>query len=125
VFAVVIYLVLMYVLTKVIIEKNALSISLMKVFGYNNKEIKKLYLNATSIAVIVCLFLVMPIEKLTFGFIMKYAMARIEGYVELFIPLYVFAMVVGIGIATYFVINKLHIRKINKIPMGDALKDRE
>ena len=91
----------------------------------NNKEIKKLYLNATSIAVIVCLFLVMPIEKITFGFIMKYAMARIEGYVELFIPLYVFAMVVGIGIATYFVINKLHIRKINKIPMGDALKDRE
>mgnify|MGYP003294312243 CR=1 FL=1 len=125
VFAVVIYLVLMYVLTKVIIEKNALSISLMKVFGYNNKEIRKLYLNATSIAVIVCLFLVMPIEKITFGFIMKYAMARIEGYVELFIPLYVFAMVVGIGIATYFVINKLHIRKINKIPMGDALKDRE
>ena len=125
VFAVVIYLVLMFVLTKVIIEKNALSISLMKVFGYNNKEIKKLYLNATSIAVIVCLFLVMPIEKITFGFIMKYAMARIEGYVELFIPLYVFAMVVGIGIATYFVINKLHIRKINKIPMGDALKDRE
>lgn len=125
VFAVVIYLVLMFVLTKVIIEKNALSISLMKVFGYNNKEIRKLYLNATSIAVIVCLFLVMPIEKITFGFIMKYAMARIEGYVELFIPLYVFAMVVGIGIATYFVINKLHIRKINKIPMGDALKDRE
>ena len=125
VFAVVIYLVLMFVLTKVIIEKNALSISLMKVFGYNNKEIKKLYLNATSIAVIVCLFLVMPIEKITFGFIMKYAMARIEGYVELFIPLYVFAMVVGIGIATYFVINKLHIRKINKILMGDALKDRE
>lgn len=125
VFAIVIYLVLMYVLTKVIIEKNALSISLMKVFGYNNKEIKQLYLNATTIAVISCLFLVIPIEKLTFGFIMKYAMARIEGYVEVFIPLYVFAMVIGIGIATYFVINKFHMNKINKISMGDALKDRE
>lgn len=124
-FAIVIYLVLMYVLTKVIIEKNALSISLMKVFGYNNKEIKKLYLNATGVAVISSLFLVMPIEKLTFGLIMKYAMARIEGYIEVFIPIYVFAIVIAIGIITYFAINKLHTNKVNKIPMSDALKDRE
>lgn len=125
VFAIVIYLVLMYVLTKVIIEKNALNISLMKVFGYNNKEIKRLYLNATGVAVILSLFLVMPIEQLTFGFIMKYAMSRIEGYIEVFIPKHVFTIVIGIGILTYFIINKLHIHKINKIPMSDALKDRE
>lgn len=125
VFAVVIYLVLMYVLTKVIVEKNSLSISLMKVFGYNNKEIKRIYLNATSASVIASLFLVMPFEGITFGFIMKYAMARIEGYVEVVVPMSIFAIVIGIGILTYFAINKLHINKINKIAMSDALKDRE
>lgn len=125
VFAIVIYLVLMYVLTKVIVEKNSLSISLMKVFGYNNKEIKRIYLNATSASVILSLFLVMPLEGITCGFIMKYAMARIEGYIEVVVPMSIFAMVIGIGIVTYFVINKLHINKINKIAMSDALKDRE
>lgn len=125
VFAIVIYLVLMYVLTKVIIEKNSLSISLMKVFGYNNKEIKRIYLNATSVSVIASLFLVMPLEGITFGFIMKYAMARIEGYIEVVVPISIFAIVILIGVLTYFAINKLHINKINKIAMSDVLKDRE
>lgn len=67
----------------------------------------------------------MPLEGITCGFIMKYAMARIEGYVEVAVSISVFAMVICIGILTYFAINKLHINKINKIAMSDALKDRE
>lgn len=125
VFAIVIYLVLMYVLTKVIIERSSLNISLMKVFGYNNKEVKKLYLNATTIAVITSLILVMPLEIFTFDFIMKYAMGKIEGYIEFFVPIMTIITVIGIGIITYLIINKLHVNKINKIPMSDALKDRE
>ena len=97
----------------------------MKVFGYNNKEIKRIYLNATSVSVIASLFLVMPLEGITFGFIMKYAMARIEGYIEVVVPISIFAIVILIGVLTYFAINKLHINKINKIAMSDVLKDRE
>ena len=37
----------------------------------------------------------------------------------------IFAIVIGIGMLTYFAINKLHINKINKIAMSDVLKDRE
>ncbi len=124
-FGIVIYLVLMYILTKVIIEKYSLNISLMKVLGYNSKEIKRLYLKGTSIAVIIMLIIVMPLDKLTFEFIMDYAMGKIEGYLEVFIPLKIYITVILIGIITYFIINKFHIKKINKIPMEDALKDRE
>jgi hypothetical protein len=35
----------MYLLTKVVIDKNALYISFMKVFGYDSREIRKLYLD--------------------------------------------------------------------------------
>ena len=45
IFSVVIYLVMMYILTKVVIDKNALSISYMKVFGYEPKEIRSLFRN--------------------------------------------------------------------------------
>ncbi len=124
-FGVVIYIVLMYILTKVIIEKYALNISLMKVLGYQSKEIKRLYLRGTAIAVIIILILVMPLDKLTFDFIMDYAMGKIEGYLEVFIPLKIYITVILIGIVTYFIINKFHIKKIHKIPMENALKDRE
>ncbi|MBP3921143.1 MAG: FtsX-like permease family protein [Bacilli bacterium] len=124
-FGIVIYIVLMYILTKVIIEKYSLNISLMKVLGYNSKEIKKLYLRGTAIAVIIMLIIVMPLEKLTFDFIMEYAMGKIEGYLEVFIPLKIYITVILIGIITYFIINKFHIKKIDKIPMENALKNRE
>ncbi len=39
--SVVIYMILMYILTKTVIEKNALYISYMKVFGYDNREVGK------------------------------------------------------------------------------------
>ncbi len=125
IFGIVIYIVLMYILTKVIIEKYSLHISLMKVLGYNSKEIKSLYLKGTAVAVVIMLIAVMPLEKLTFDFIMDYAMGKIEGYLEIFIPLKIYITVISIGIITYFIINKFHIKKINKIPMENALKDRE
>lgn len=124
-FGIVIYIVLMYILTKVIIEKYSINISLMKVLGYNSKEIKRLYLRGTATAVIIMLVIVMPLDKLTFDFIMDYAMGKIEGYLEVFIPLKIYITVILIGIITYFIINKFHIKKINKIPMENALKDRE
>ncbi len=97
----------------------------MKVLGYNSKEIKRLYLRGTAIAVIIMLMAVMPLDKFTFDFIMDYAMGKIEGYLEVFIPLNIYITVILIGIITYFIINKFHIKKIDKIPMENALKDRE
>ena len=53
VFAVVIYMILIYLLSKIIIEKNAQSISMTKILGYENREIASLYLLSTSIVVVI------------------------------------------------------------------------
>lgn len=42
-FSVIIFLVLIYLLSKIIIEKNAQSISMAKILGYTNGEISRLY----------------------------------------------------------------------------------
>ena len=44
-FAIAIFLVLIYLLSKIIIEKNAQSISMVKILGYNNGEISRLYIS--------------------------------------------------------------------------------
>lgn len=125
IFSIVIYMVLIYILTKTVVEKNALSISFMKVFGYNNKEIGKLYLNATTITVIVSLLVCIPVEALCFKVILVYIASMIEGYIPFYLPAWVYIAIITVGIVAYFAINALHLRKVKRIPMSEALKNRE
>ena len=53
VFSIVLFMLLIYLLTKLIIEKNTTSISMVKILGYENREILSLYLTATTWVVIV------------------------------------------------------------------------
>lgn len=125
VFSVLVYIIIMYILTKVVIDKNAISISFMKVFGYERKEIRKVYLTATTIVVAASLIICLPIEALMFKAVLIFLSSLIEGYMEYYLPLYVYIEIVVIGLLAYFGINALHIRSIEKIPMTDALKNRE
>ena len=115
----------MYILTKVVIEKNTIPISFMKVFGYSDKEVAKLYLNATTITVIVSLLVCIPIELLCFKWVMVYVSSMIEGYIPFFMPKGVCVAIIVVGVVAYYLINALHIRKVKKIPMNEALKNRE
>lgn len=123
--AVIIYLVLMYILTKIVIDKNAICISYLKVFGYEQKEIKSLYLKATTIVVILSLLLGLPMVYLGIQGSFILVLMKISGYLPIYIPYYLYVEVVAIGIASYFIINFFHVKKINKIQMTDALKNRE
>lgn len=123
--SVVIYMILMYILTKTVIEKNALYISFMKVFGYNSKEAGSLYLHATGITVILSVLVCLPLQHLGFGALMDSITGMIEGYVPFYLPAWVYVFIAVVGIGAYFVINSFHVRKVQKIPMSDALKNRE
>lgn len=125
IFSVIVYMIIMYILTRVVIDKNALSISFMKVFGYERNEIRKVYLTATSIVVIASLIVCIPIEVWMFKFTLVFLSSLIEGYIEFYLPTYIYAEIIVIGIVAYYAINALHVRSINKIPMTDALKNRE
>ena len=52
---------LMYIMTKQIIEKNTQSIAMTKILGFRNREIAGLYLVMTGIVVIASLLLTMPL----------------------------------------------------------------
>lgn len=125
IFSVVVYMILMYILTKTVIEKNALSISFMKVFGYNSGEISRLYLKATTITVLASLVLCMPLEAMCFEYIMVYIGSMIEGHIPFYLPMWVYITIVVVGIVAYYAINAIHLRKVKSIPMSEALKNRE
>lgn len=123
--AVIIYLVLMYLLTKIVIDKNATYISFLKVFGYEKKEIKKLYLTSTTIVVFASLILGLPLVYLTIQKCFEVVLMKISGYIPIYIPVYLFVEIVVIGMASYFIINFFHKKKVDRIEMADALKNKE
>lgn len=123
-FAVVLFMVLLYLLSKMIIEKNAQPISMTKILGYSDSEIAGLYMVTTTIVTLLILAVTIPLEDVIMRFIfMNYLAVRMSGWITYDIPTSVFHKMFLIGAATYFVVAVFEIRKIRSIPMGDALKD--
>lgn len=125
-FAIGIFIALIYLLSKIIIEKNAQSISMAKILGYTNGEIGKLYIWSTTIVVIICLLLSLPIEKAIMGIVFREMMlSSVSGWIALWIDPKIYLKMFLIGIGTYAVVSLLEYRRIRRIPMDEALKNAE
>ena len=125
-FAIMIYMVLIYLLSKIIIEKNAQSISMVKILGYTNGEISRLYIMSTSIVVVICLLLSLPIETAVMNVLFREMMlASISGWITLWIDPMIYVQMFAAGIITYAIVALLEFRKVKKVPMDEALKNVE
>ena len=125
-FAVVIFMILIYLLSKIIIEKNAQSISMTKILGYTNGEISRLYILSTSLVVVICLLANLPLETVIMKVIYREMMlSSLSGWITLWIDPVIYVQMFVIGIVTYAVIALLEYRKIRKVPMSEALKNVE
>ena len=125
-FAIAIYMILIYLLSKIIIEKNAQSISMTKILGYTNGEISRLYIMSTSIVVILCLLISLPIEATVMEVLFREMMLQsISGWIALWIDPMIYVQMFAAGFVTYGIVALLEYRRIRKVPMGEALKNAE
>ena len=125
-FAVAIFMVLIYILSKIIIEKNAQSISMAKILGYTGSEIGKLYIRSTTVVYLLCFVATIPAVTVLIKYLMK-IMIRLEmtGWIELYVGNIVYEEMLALGIGAYAVIAVLEYRKIGRVPMDEALKNAE
>lgn len=125
-FAMLIFAVLIYLLSKIIIEKNSQSVSMAKILGYNNAEISRLYILSTTIMVILSILISLPIEgaliRAVFIFCIKIMM---NGWIELYMDPKIYPEMFAMGVAVYAVVAILEYRRIRRIPMTEALKNAE
>jgi putative ABC transport system permease protein len=126
VFAAGMFMILIYLLSKIIIEKNGQSISMVKILGYTNREISQLYIQATTVMVILSLLVSIPLVRWALGYIFYVMMLEsITGWFELYTAPSLYVEMFVIGILTYGVVAALEYRKIGKVPMDEALKNVE
>ena len=114
--------VLIYLLTKIIIEKNENAISMVKILGYENKEISSLYMTSTTIMVVVSCIVGIVAGYFGMGAFFKSYLMQMEGWFDFVISPLGFVKMFCFGFIAYLLVMFIDYNRIKKIPMDEALK---
>ncbi len=125
VFGIVMFVLIVYLLSKIVIEKNVNSISMTKILGYRNNEINGIYIITTSIVVVISMLVTVPVSDLAIGKICTEMFKEYSGWLPYYCAPSVLVKMAVIGIISYAVIAFFQTRRIKKIPLADALKNVE
>ena len=115
--------ILLYLLTKIIIEKNERAISMTKILGYDNGEIASLYLIPTAIVVFLSEFLAVFIGYKLMAFFWGLIMMKMSGWFAFVLPVSGFVKEFLLVFAAYLLITIFDFIRIRKIPKVLALKN--
>lgn len=113
---------LIYLLTKIIIEKNEHSISMIKILGFENREIVSLYMIPTTIAVIVATLIGFAVGYVLMVWIFHIFMLQMDGYFVFYMKPESMILAVGYLLIGYVFVSVIDLGRIRKIPMDVALK---
>lgn len=124
-FGLVMFMLIIYLLSKIVIEKNAQSISMTKILGYTNKEISGLYITSTTMVVIGSFILTMPVVNALMSYVCAVMLSEYSGWLPYSVPFSVFVKIIAAGIIAYGIIAFMQFRKVKQIPLDVALKNVE
>lgn len=119
------FFVFIFILTKIIINKNRLSIAYLKIFGYTRREISLIYIMPTTVVLILTFILSWPLQKKLLGYISFVAFSKFAGYFELAISNALFFKAFGYALLIYILVCIGQVYNISKINYGEVLKNRE
>lgn len=116
---------LIYLLTKIIIEKNENAISMTKILGYENKEIAGLYLLSTTIILIFASGISAILGALVMQQAWRAIMSSYSGWFAFVIEPIGYVKMFAFVFVGYLIVMIFDFRRIKKIPMDKALKNIE
>lgn len=120
-----IFVVVMYLMMKVMIDRSAFSISLIKVFGYRTKEIRKLYLDGNFFIIAIGAAICLPLAKLIMNAVYPSLVSNVNCGTKLAFAPWLWAVLYCGIIVLYFIINRVLVGRLNKIVPAEVLKNRE
>lgn len=118
-------IVLIYLLTKTVIDRSARSISYMKVFGYRDREIDGLYLRPVTWTVIGSYVLSIPLVVWLVRVLFRAYMASYSGNLEIWIAPEAVVGTLLLGVATYAVVAVVHVLRVRRVSLALALRAQE
>ncbi len=117
--------VLIYLLTKIIIEKNENAISMTKILGYENREIAGLYLLSTTVLLIAADAVSVILGTFIMAQAWKTIMFSYNGWFTFSINPTGYIQMFAFVLIGYLIVMIFDFRRIKRIPMDEALKNVE
>ncbi|MBR1506760.1 MAG: ABC transporter permease [Eubacterium sp.] len=121
----IIFCVVMYLMMKVMIDRSAYNISLIKVFGYRRKEIRKLYLDGNFYIIAIGSLICLPLAKIIMNKMFPFMISNVACGLNVKTPISFFIVTYIVILLLYFVINSILVSRLNKFTPAEVLKNRE
>ena len=122
----VIFCVVMYLMIKMMIDRSAFNISLVKIFGFKSREVKKMYLDGNFWTIALGALICIPLCKLILNYIYpNYLVANVAVGVSQGFPPQIYAAVFGGILLLYLVISGVLFVSIKRATPAVVLKNRE
>ncbi|SCW51103.1 putative ABC transport system permease protein [Ruminococcaceae bacterium YRB3002] len=116
---------LIYLLAKIIIERNEHSISMVKILGFKNSEIGSLYITPTAVIVTVFSVISFVVGYFLMIWIFQAVMMQMDGYFAFYMTPVSMVLSVVYLLIGYAFVSVIDFIRIKKIPMDVALKNVE
>ena len=116
---------LIYLLAKIIIERNEHSISMAKILGFKNGEIGSLYIIPTAIVVVLFAAVSFVIGYYLMIWVFHIFMLQMDGYFAFFMKPVSMVLAVLYLLIGYAFVSAIDYIRIKKIPLDVALKNVE
>ena len=120
-----IFLVVLYLMIKVMIDRASYSISLLKVFGYCTGEVRRLYLDGNFVVVALGALVCIPAAKGLMDVIYPYFVSNVAAGLELSFPPQLYAVIYAGVLACYLLIDLVLVRRLDRMTPAEVLKNRE
>ncbi len=114
---------LIYLLAKIIIERNEQPISMAKILGFQNGEIASLYILPTAIVVTVFALISFVVGYFLMIWIFKVFMMQMDGYFAFYMTPASMVLSVVYLLVGYAFVSVIDFVRIKRIPMDEALKN--
>ena len=116
---------LIYLLAKIIIERNERSISMVKILGFKNSEIGSLYIIPTAIVVTLCSLVGFVAGYFIMAWVFKAFLLQMDGYFAFYMSPASMVLSILYLLVGYMFVSVIDYIRIKKIPMDKALKNVE
>ena len=116
---------LIYLLAKIIIERNEHAISMVKILGFTNGEVGSLYIVPTALIVTAVTVISFIAGRFLMTIVFKIFMLQMDGYFAFFMKPSSMLLSMAYLLIGYLFVSLIDFARIKKIPLDVALKNVE
>ena len=121
----VIFCLVIYLMTSVMIDRASFGISLVKIFGYRDSEVKKLYLDGNRTVIIIGAIISIPIAKMITDRMFPVFVVNVACGVYLKYEWYYYLLIFAAIVLIYSLVSFILTGKLKRLTPAEVLKNRE